>query len=48
MFRGLVFLFEEIIIGKDYGFYRIKIWSDVIKWVKEWDREVMDVVCYDI
>lgn len=47
MSRGLAFPFEEIITGKDHGLHRTKTWSDVIKWVKEWDREAMDVVCYD-
>lgn len=47
MSRGLAFPFEEIMTGKDHGLHRTKTWSDVIKWVKEWDREAMDVVCYD-
>ncbi|WWD17320.1 hypothetical protein CI109_101760 [Kwoniella shandongensis] len=36
---GLPLPFEEIPEGKDHGLHRTKGWEEVIRWVKEWDRE---------
>nr|KIR50221.1 hypothetical protein I312_00152 [Cryptococcus bacillisporus CA1280] len=45
--RGLAFPFEEIMTGKDHKHHRTETWDDVIRWVKEWDREAVDSVCYN-
>lgn len=45
--RGLAFPFEEIMTGKDHKLRWTETWDDVIRWVKEWDREAVDSVCYD-
>lgn len=47
MSRRLAFPFAEIMTGKDHKLHRTETWDDVIRWVKEWDREAAESVCYD-
>ncbi|KAK8864382.1 hypothetical protein IAR55_001630 [Kwoniella newhampshirensis] len=36
---GLPLPFEEIPEGRDHRLHRTKDWDDVVRWVKQWDRE---------
>ncbi|WVQ72398.1 hypothetical protein IAR50_001950 [Cryptococcus sp. DSM 104548] len=42
--QGFPLPFEEIRTGRDHGLHRTETWSDVVQWVRDWDRETMEAV----
>ncbi|WRT66348.1 uncharacterized protein IL334_003303 [Kwoniella shivajii] len=47
MLAGLPLPFEEIQLGREQGVFRVRNWDETIEWVKEWDREAVEVVSCD-